>query len=251
LTTLVVQTLREALLRHLVLCIRDQQLTPIMFRDAMRRFGTPEAPSDGNQHQDVKELTVISHEDRAKTGKVAGFNWHSDQSFRERPVALSMLYGIEVPEIGGDTQFANTRAAYEDLSDAMKEQLDGMRAVHRYRSRRDGTLARGLSAEQELALPDAVHPIVRTHPKTRRKALYLNRNRMDHVPGLDAASGGALLDHLVEHATQPCFEYRHKWQPGDVVIWDNRCTMHKANGDYPQGARRLLLRMTTQGDIPA
>jgi taurine dioxygenase len=245
-----VEELHAALLRHLMLCIRGQHLTPVMFRDAMCRFGTPEPTSDGRPHPEVSELTIISHDDRAKTGKVAGFNWHSDQSFRVRPVALSMLYGIQVPETGGDTQFANMYSAYEEVAEPMKQRVDGLWAVHRYRSNRKDTLARGMSAEKENELPEALHPIVRTHPETGRKALYLNRNRMDRIPGLDEASSEALLDDLIEHATQPRFTYRHMWQTGDVVIWDNRCTMHKANGDYPEGAHRYLLRMTTQGGEP-
>lgn len=242
--------LRGLLRDRLVLCIRGQYLTPATFRDAMSRFGTPMLPSDGNMHSQIRELNVISHEDRAKAGRVAGFHWHTDQSFRERPAAYTMLYGMEVPFVGGDTQFANMYAAYDELPDATKQRLDGMRVVHRYRSTRKDTLARGLSQEEEQSLGEVLHPMVRTHPESGRRALYLNRNRMDRIPDMDHAAGEKLLDELMEHATQDRFTYRHKWEVNDVVIWDNRCTMHKANGDYAQGARRYLVRMMTQGEAP-
>ncbi|MBW4092656.1 MAG: TauD/TfdA family dioxygenase [Proteobacteria bacterium] len=245
-----VTALKGLLRERMMICIRGQSLTPVGFRDAMTRLGTPMLPSDGNVHPEVRELNVISHEDRAKTGKVVGFHWHTDQSFRERPAALTTLFGVETPATGGDTQFANMYAAYDALRPDMKAELDQIRVVHRYRSTRKDTLARGLTAEQEEALPEVLHPIVRTHPETGRKALYLNRNRMDRIPDFGPDRSEALLDRLMAHATQERFTYRHKWQPGDVVIWDNRCTMHKANGDYPEGARRYIVRMMTQGERP-
>ncbi|HET7881946.1 MAG TPA: TauD/TfdA family dioxygenase [Acetobacteraceae bacterium] len=247
--TATAETLNHSLLENLVLCIRGQALDLREFRDAMLAFGEPLLPFE-SAHPEVREVNIISHEHRDKTGKPAGFNWHTDQSFRDKPSALTMLYGVEIPATGGDTQFANMYAAYDDLSDDMKQRLDGMKVVHRYRPSRQGVTGRQLTADEEKALPEVLHPIVRTHPETGRRALYLNRNRMDRIPGLEHEACEALLDELVDHATQPKYQYRHKWQPGDVVIWDNRCTMHKANGDYPQGARRVMHRMTTVGTAP-
>ena len=244
-----VEALHQALLDSLVLCVRDQHLDPREFRDAMLSFGEPLVPFE-HGHPDVREVNIISHEHREKTGKPAGFNWHTDQSFRDKPSALTMLYGVEIPETGGDTQFTNMYAAYDDLTDDMKQRLDGLKVVHRYRPSRKGVTARQLTAEEEEILPEVLHPIVRTHPETGRKALYLNRNRMDRIPGMEHDECEALLDELVEHATREKYQYRHKWRTGDIVIWDNRCTMHKANGDYAQGARRVMHRMTTIGTIP-
>jgi taurine dioxygenase len=246
----IAQQLYAALLENLVLCIRNQTLGTAAFRDAMLRFGEPLLPFEGGVHPEIREVNIISHETREKTGRPAGFNWHTDQSFRTEPSALTMLYGIEIPETGGDTQFTNMYAAYDDLPEEKKRLLDGMKVVHRYRSTRKGTSARELTPEEEKTLPEVLHPIVRTHPETSRKALYLNRNRMDRIPGMEREVSEALLDELVAHATQEKYQYRHKWRSGDIVIWDNRCTMHKANGDYPPGARRVMHRMTTVGTVP-
>jgi taurine dioxygenase len=109
---------------------------------------------------------------------------------------------------------------------------------------------RTIAPEMLAARPPVTHPLVRTHPETRRKALYISRNRMDHIVGMDVAAGHQLIDDLVAHATQPQFCYRHKWRQGDIVIWDDRCTMHKANGDYPEGARRFMNRIIVAGDAP-
>lgn len=245
-----INALKSLIRERMMICIRGQYLTPVGFRDAMSAFGTPMLPSGGNAHPEARELNVISHEDRAKTGKVGGFHWHTDQSFLERPAALTALYGIEVPSTGGDTQFADMYAAYDALAPQMKAELDKVRVVHRYRSTRKDTLARGLTPEEEEALGELLHPIIRTHPETGRRALYLNRNRMDRIPEFGRERSEMLLDDLMAHATQEQFTYRHKWNQGDVVIWDNRCTMHKANGDYPEGARRYIVRMMTQGERP-
>jgi taurine dioxygenase len=244
------QALQQALLDNLLLCVRDQHLKPTEFRDAMLMFGEPLLPFEEDVHPEVREINIISHEVKEKTGRPSGANWHTDQSFRAKPSALTMLYGVEIPDTGGDTQFTNMYAAYDDLSEERKRLLEGMKVVHRYRSTRKGTSARALLPEEEATLPEVLHPIVRTHPETGRKALYLNRNRMDRIPGMAYSDSETLLDELVAHATQEKFQYRHKWHKNDIVIWDNRCTMHKANGDYALGARRVMHRMTTIGTVP-
>jgi taurine dioxygenase len=244
------QALHQALLDNLLLCLRGQRLNTVEFRDAMLMFGEPLLPFEEQVHPEAREINIISHETKEKTGRPAGFNWHTDQSFRARPSALTMLYGVEIPDAGGDTQFTNMYMAYDDLPEDRKRLLEGMKVVHRYRSTRKGTSARELKPEEEASLPEVLHPIVRTHPETGRKALYLNRNRMDRIPGMEQDASEALLDELVAHATQDKFQYRHKWRQGDIVIWDNRCTMHKANGDYAPGARRVMHRMTTAGTVP-
>lgn len=246
--------LRRVLNDSLVLCIRDQHLAPIAFRDAMARFGTPMLRKQLERTPECAEVNIISSEDRDTLGDgrrlVNGANWHTDDSFMRAPASLTMLYGVVVPPTGGDTQFANMYAAYDDLPAETCRRIDPLRVVHKYHSRRQITDVSTRPAEEMAAMPEATHPLVRTHPETGRKALYLNPNRMDRVVGLDEAESDRLFDALIEHATQPKYQYRHKWRKGDVVIWDNRCTMHKANADYPDGERRLMHRVIVAGTEP-
>jgi taurine dioxygenase len=245
--------LEKAINENLVVCIRDQHLTKAQFRDAMVIFGDPDVEAGAYEYEpsEVPEIHVISHEAREKTGRAAGSGWHSDQSFRKIPTGLTMLYALEIPEVGGDTQFANMQAAYDALPDELKAEIDSAQLVHRYHSSRRPSIkhARTLSKDEEDRYGgDTAHPLVRTHPVTGRKGLYLNSNRMDHIVGMTPARSADLLDQLEEFATREQFQYRHKWRAGDTVIWDNRATMHQANGDYAPGARRVLLRMTTKGE---
>jgi len=181
---------------------------------------------------------------------VVGAHWHSDDSYQPVPCSLTILYGVEVPPTGGDTQFTNMYAAYDALPAATKERIAPLKVVHAYNSSRKGTRIATLSGAEQEKVPGAVHPLVRTHPETGRRALYLNPNRMEQIVGMSRAESDRLLDELIAHATQPQFQYRHKWRRGDILIWDNRCTMHKANADYPDGAKRLMQRIIVQGTVP-
>ncbi|HUA54023.1 MAG TPA: TauD/TfdA family dioxygenase [Candidatus Sulfotelmatobacter sp.] len=245
-----VAALRQSLLDHLVLCIRGQDLAPRDYLAAMARFGTPLVRRQQSQHPEVEAINILSSEDRDMLGDgkrlVVGAHWHTDDSFMAKPCSLTMLYGVEVPETGGDTQFTNMYAAYDGLTNAMKARIGELRVVHKWDSSRKGTRVATLAS----SLPDATHPLVRTHPETGRKALYLNPNRMERIVGMDRSASDALLDGLITHAIQPQFQYRHKWRSRDVVIWDNRCTMHKANADYPAGARRFMHRIVVEGTVP-
>jgi taurine dioxygenase len=249
-------TLRRALLDHLVLCIRGQSLAPAAYLAAMRAFGTP-LPQRGvaSRHPEIGEIMILSSEDRDEMGDgdrvVVGAHWHSDDSYKAVPCSLTMLYALAVPPVGGDTQFANMYAAYDDLPDAMKRRIAGLRVVHKYDSSRKGTRIMTLKPGDAAQLPEVTHPLVRSHPETGRKALYLNPNRMEQVAGMERAQSDALLDELTAHAIAPRYQYRHQWRAGDILIWDNRCTMHKANGDYPSGARRLMHRIIVAGTVPA
>jgi taurine dioxygenase len=249
-----IANLKAALHENLVLCLREQSLGATAFREAMTLFGTPVLRRQITQHPDCAEVNIISSEDRDIHGDgkrlVNGENWHTDDSFMREPCALTMLYGVVVPSVGGDTQFANMYAAFDALSAGFKARIDGMKVVHKYHSTRKGTKAGKRPADEMAAMPDAIHPLVRTHPVTGRKALYMNPNRMDHIVGLPRAESDALIDELAQHATSPQFLYRHKWKQGDIVIWDNRCTMHKANADYPDGERRMMHRVVVAGDVP-
>jgi taurine dioxygenase len=244
----------DALHANLVLCVRDQHLAPVPFRDAMARFGTPMQRKQLARTPECADVNIISSEDRDVLGDgkklVNGASWHTDDSFMRAPCSLTMLYGVVVPSRGGDTQFVNMYAAYEALPPEMRARLDGLKVIHKYQSNRQTNRVSRRPAEEMAAMPEATHPLVRTHPETGRKALYLNANRMEQVEGLDRAESDQLLDTLIAHATQPQFQYRHLWRQGDIVIWDNRCTMHKANADYPEGERRLMHRVIVAGTEP-
>ena len=239
--------LGKALHDNLVLCVRDQHLAPPAFRDAMARFGTPQRRKQLEATPECADVNIISSEDRDTLGDgrrlVNGANWHTDDSFMREPCSLTMLYAMTIPSRGGDTQFTNMYAAFEDLPEDTKRRIEGLQVVHRYKSRRQLTDVSTRPPEEMAAMPEATHPLVRVHPATGHKALYLNPNRMDRIVGLDLAESDRLLDSLIAHATRPKHEYRHVWRPRDLIIWDNRCTLHKANADYPDGERRLMHRV--------
>jgi taurine dioxygenase len=247
--------LHQGLLDHLVLCIREQALSPLAYREAMRVFGDPLPQTRiSSQHPEVPEIMILSSADRDDLGDggrlVVGAHWHTDDSYKAVPCSLTMLYGVAVPETGGDTQFANMYAAYDGLDAATKQRIEGLKAIHQYDSSRKGTRIATLTSGEAARLPAVAHPLVRTHPETGRRALYLNPNRMEAIVGLDRAASDELLDTLIAHAIQPRYQYRHRWQKGDILIWDNRCTMHKANADYPEGATRLMQRIIVAGTVP-
>jgi taurine dioxygenase len=247
-------TLTSVLHDNLVICIRGQTLAPPAFLAAMSKFGTPMLRKQLARTAECAEVNIISSEDRDVLGDgkkiVNGANWHTDDSFMRAPCSLTMLYGVEVPSRGGDTQFTNMYAAYEDLPADTKAHVESMRVIHKYHSSRKLSRISTRPPEEMAAMPEATHPLVRTHPETRRRSLYLNPNRMEQIAGLDRAESDTLLDQLIAHATQPKYEYRHVWRQGDIVIWDNRCTMHKANADYPEGERRLMHRVIVAGTEP-
>ncbi len=251
-------TTRAALLDvlhgNLVLCIRDQTLAPPAFRDAMAQFGTPMQRLQLARTPECAEVNIISSEDRDELGDgrklVNGANWHTDDSFMREPCSLTMLYGVVVPSTGGDTQFTNMYDAYADLPAETRARIDTLQVIHKYSSSRKLTHVSTRPAEEMAAMPEATHPLVRTHPETHRKSLYLNPNRMERVAGMERDESDRLLDELIRHATQMKYQYRHVWRQGDIVIWDNRCTMHKANADYPDGEHRLMHRVIVAGTVP-
>jgi taurine dioxygenase len=158
---------------------------------------------------------------------------------------------VQLPTTGGDTQFVNMYQAYDALADAMKTRIDGLQARHVYQSKYSERKLPSLAEERrKIASGSVIHPIVRTHPGTGRKALYINPIRIEEIVGMPERQALSLLDELLEHATQEKFQYRHKWKGGDLVIWDNRCLMHKANGDYPVGEVRYLYRVMLKEDRP-
>ena len=247
--------LRRAYAASPVLCIRGGRATLAAFLRLARVFGTPQIQLLGAFRDEAfPEISYIERGQRDTPGDgkriTFGAHWHTDDSYMAVPCASTLLYGDVVPPAGGDTAFANTRMAYEALPDSLKARIDGLRAVHTYQSRRNVSPVPKRTAAEEARTPPVSHPLVRTHPETGRKALYLNPNRIDRIEGLPLAEGDALLDDLIARATRPEFVYVHAWRAGDVVIWDNRCTMHKASphdGAHPRRMMRILL----EGTVPA
>ena len=186
----------------------------------------------------------------------AGFTWHTDTSYRRRPSRCSLLYAKEVPERDGvplgDTVFANTIAAYEALPESMKERLAGLRAIHRYSARRrvaDSPRPK-LTQGQIEETPDIAHPIVRTHPYTGRKSLYVTAGECVGIEGMSDDEAIDLIAEFDAHCVQPEFLYRHKWRVGDLLMWDNASAMHLAICDYALPERRLMHRTTVIGTVP-
>lgn len=240
------QEIHDALMDNLVIFFRDQSLTVPQHKEFGARFGKlhihPNAPKPIDGHP---EILVVKADENSK--RVAGEVWHSDVSCDPEPPMGSILYIHQVPENGGgDTSFANMYAAYETLSETMQRFLEGCTAVHASlksanHQYRDKT--------PDMKFPESEHPIVRTHPVTGRKALYVNRGFTTHIPQLSKAESDAVLGMLFDHAEQARFHCRFKWQPNSIAFWDNRATMHQAMWDYyPQ--KRYGHRVTVCGDAP-
>jgi taurine dioxygenase len=245
----VVAAIRVALLEHLVMFIRGQQLTPPQQLAFARAFGEPiEYP----QLKGLPECPLITpvvklEHERMNFGGV----WHSDTTYLERPPMGSMLYALEVPPQGGDTLFANQYLAYEALSAGLKQALAGLVGVNTStkaaasKTREDRMRAAG----EELKVLSGEHPVVRTHPETGRKALYVNVGHTAAFKGWSEEESRPLLEYLFAHQVQPEFTCRFRWQPGSLAFWDNRCTQHNPVNDY-HGFRRVMHRVTLAGDVP-
>jgi taurine dioxygenase len=247
----VVTDLRDALLDQLVIFFRDQYLNLDQFRAFARRFGTPvEYPfvRGLDRYPEIIEVAKLEHE-RVNFGGI----WHSDTTYLEQPPMGSMLLAREVPPAGGDTLFANMYLAYEGLSRGMKRLLDSLTAVNSSakadvtRTREDRI--RSGPGHQAHQVFTARHPVVRTHPETGRKALYVNPAHTVCFDGMSEAESAPLLSYLFEHQTKPEFTCRFRWRPGSLAFWDNRATQHNPVNDY-HGHRRIMHRMTLAGDRP-
>jgi len=246
-----VATIRRAWLEHLVVFFRDQDLTPAQFLAFGRCFGEPiEYPFVKGLPEMPEVIPVLKLEH--ETVNFGGI-WHSDTTYLERPPMASMLIAREVPAAGGDTEFANMYLAYETLSDGMKRLLDPLQAVNssaladvsRTREDRLKDSARGDAAKEYVA----EHPVVRVHPETGRKALYVNVAHTERFSGMTREESLPLLRYLYRHQVRPELTCRFRWAPGSIAFWDNRCAQHNAINDYP-GRRRLMHRITLAGDRP-
>ena len=246
--------LNRAFEEHAVLAIRGQQLSAPEFLVAMQIFG--EVFPQHNSRFAVPEcpgIHYISNQDKREDGSVyiPGEGYHTDHSNDPAPPKATALHAVKLPDAGGDTQFVNMCEAYDALPAALKQKIGGLKARHVYQSRHSARKLPQLPGERkDIATASAIHPLVRTHHISRRKAIYINPIRIEEIVGLPDDEALPLLDALLTHATQPRFEYRHKWRPGDVVIWDNRRLLHKANGDYPVAQVRYLYRLMIKGERP-
>lgn len=250
-----VAELNRLFVERSVLVVRDQRLTPQQMLEAVKLFG--EIFEQHNKRfalPDCPQIHYLSNQDHfQESGKryIPGEGYHTDHSNDPSPPKATLLFAVELPDRGGDTQFVDMRAAYDDLPEATKRRLETLQAVHVYQSRHSERKLMPLAPELRAKVPDAVrHPLVRTHPESGRKALYLNPIRIESIEGLEEQEALSLLEELLAHATQERYQYRHRWKPGDFVMWDNRCLLHKANGDYDHSQRRYLYRVMLKGDQP-
>jgi taurine dioxygenase len=239
------QEIHDALLDNLVIFFRNQSLTPDQHKAMGRRFGRLHIhPAPLGILEGHPEIVVVKADENSK--RIAGEEWHSDVSCDAEPPMASILYVKEVPTIGGDTLFASMYAAYEALSDSMQRFLCGLTAIH------DG--ARNYEGRQPVAansseFPRSEHPVVRTHPETGRKALFVNRMFTTRLVQLKKSENDLILQMLFRHIENPEFQCRFRWEPNSIAFWDNRCTQHQALWDYyPQ--HRYGNRVTIAGDTP-
>jgi taurine dioxygenase len=238
--------IRRVLADYGVVVFRDQWLTPEQHIAAARRFGEVNVNRFFAHAEGYPEIAMVSKEPD-QTGNIGG-GWHTDHSYDQRPALGSMLYAREVPSHGGDTLFASMYAAYDALSDGLKQTLAGLRAVHSSRhvfgvERPD---MKGRIGNPELATQDAIHPVVIVHPDSGKSALYVNPGFTVRFDGWTAEESRPLLDFLYQHAARPEFTCRLRWRNGSLAFWDNRSTWHYALNDY-QGQRRLMHRITIAG----
>ncbi len=244
----------DAFHRHLVLVIRDQNLDPQQMLGAVHLFG--EVFAQHNKRfslADCPQIHYLSNEDHYSDGNryIPGAGYHTDHSNAPEPPKATVLFARSLPETGGDTQFVNMYSAHADLSDEIKLKIADLKAVHVYQSRHSVRKLMVLTEGDKKNIPNSVvHPLVRTHPETSRKALYINPIRIEAIEGLSEPEALTLLDELLTHATQEKYQYRHKWRLGDLVMWDNRCLLHKANDDYDMTQLRYLYRVMLKGDKP-
>lgn len=244
--------LYQAWLDHGVLVVRGQDFTIPQFLAYGRRFGTVKPHFvKQSRHPDYPELTVMGAGVRNDDGTVnqsvygRGHGWHTDGPWDPEGCKATMLYAVELPSRGGDTLFANMYTALEALPADLKQRIDEVEADYVYGG--VASHSQALLEPEDRDAPPVRHPLVRPHPETGRKSLYFNAHHLLRIAGLTEAEGQVLVEELTAHQIAPGAEYRHQWLPGDVVIWDNRCTLHSATADYPTDENRIHWRCTIKG----
>ena len=248
------EEIHQALLDNLVIFLRNQDITPDQQKAFGRRFGElhihPYIPTLEGHPEIIK---LESADDGPGEMAYQSNTWHTDLTYTAEPPMGSMLHGIKVPAVGGDTMFLNLYASYQALSDTMKSLVDGLTAVHDIVASMPPDFTRQSWAPKQLArmqdvTPPVEHPVVRTHPETKRKCLFVNRNFTSYIKGMTLPESDALLGFLLEHIEQPEFQCRFHWQTKSLAFWDNRCTQHYAVNDYR--SKRQMHRVTICGERP-
>jgi len=249
------QQIRSAFLEHCLLLFRGQNdLTREQFIAFSRRFGAldmneeREVETKTNSHPELMLVVSRARSDgRANTERQFGASWHTDNSHMPIAASATFLRAIELPEVGGDTMFANMYRAYDTLSDGMKALIEPLQGVHATSKAVYDLSTSESAAESYRRFPASTHPAVRVHPETGRKALYVN-GQIRLFKGMTRAESRPLVQYLTEHATDSANVYRHRWHVGDVVMWDNRCLVHKALADYDRTQVRHMERTTVHGN---
>jgi taurine dioxygenase len=239
----------RAWLDYNVVVVPDQALEIGDFLRYSRRFGVIHPhPSKSTRHPDYPEITLLGVNKFGPDGRLdeaiyrrGAEGWHTDGAYDAEPFKATQLYALAVPSRGGDTLFASMYAAYDALPSRLKDRLEGRQGVFTYGGRRKATAL--LNPEDRDWTP-VRHPIIRTHPETGRKGLYFDPGKILSIDGVEPAESDALIDELTERMIQPEGEYRHRWRKGDIVIWDNRCSYHRAAGDYPPEEDRIHWRVS-------
>jgi taurine dioxygenase len=252
------RTINDAYNTHTVIVFRNQQLTPEHLLRFAYRFGSLEiSPRKQFALPGYPEILVLSNILDANGKPIgnadAGRTWHTDMSYTATPPRGSLLYAVEIPrnvqgEAQGDTQFVSTAAAYDALPVEMQTRLHGLQAIHRAGAKQYAPGRRLAAAIKDL--PDVIHPVVRTHPVSGRKAIYVREGECVGIVDMPDAEALPLIDMLSDFVTQPAFMYRHKWRLGDLLMWDNCCAQHLAIKNYALPQRRLMHRVTVNGSVP-
>jgi taurine dioxygenase len=252
------ELLRDALTEHLVLLIRGQRLDDDALVEFGKTFGeldvAPMSYTVGHQERRRPEVLIVSN---VKEGGVpigvlgdAEVVWHSDNSYRETPLAATMLYAVELPPAGGETGFLNMYHALETMPLALRAAVEQRRLKHDATYNSAGQLRRGFAPTSDVRqAPGPWHPIIRTHPRSGHDALYLGRRPNAYIDGLSVDESEDLIDALWSHATRAQYAWHHTWRPGDILVWDNRCVMHRRNPFDPQ-SRRVMHRVQCSGERP-
>jgi len=244
--------LQKLFLDNSVLVVRNQNLNANQFQKSAEIFGT--IFKQHNSRFSLKEnplVHYISNQDKFEDGKIyiPGEGFHTDHSNDIHPPKATILLAKEIPSFGGDTQFVNMNKLYEHLPQVLKSKIKNLKAEHVYQSKHSKRKLMSMKNDVNHN-KKVVHPLIRTHPETGLKCLYINPIRIEKISNYNEQQTIDLLNELMEFVKSKKFEYRHKWQVGDFVIWDNRILMHKANGDYDMNERRYLFRIMLKGDKP-
>jgi len=246
-----------AFFEHCLLCFRSEPLSAADFARVAGYFGETQPQLLRNQRDgEVAEVSILEStykkpEDKPEDlSEVRLSGWHTDDSYFQVPAKGTMLQSIVIPDSGGQTKFSNTYKAYQAMPEEKRREMDGLMAVHGYDTTRAPGRPKKRTQEEIDETPEVVHPLVRTHEDTGRKAFFFNSNRTDRIVDWDRAKSDELLDEVHAQITKPEYQYHHEWRVGDLLLWDNRCLVHAVNTDYPVGQKRLHQRILLKGTQP-